>query len=190
MMRHYSLISGAFMLVAAGAVVVPQGGADGQQAPGRASGGGAARETNAAAVPVDNWQPRKLPALPSGVTLSLIRQGDSVYHGKGGCNTCHGQDSMGMPNSGSALSLGLNFIPQTPAAIDSLVTAGIPEAITRPSIAMPPRGLGQNMTPEEIRQVAAYVWAISQVRGEPWPGGHGTHGQDSVAAGARAQENP
>jgi len=189
-MRHGSLISGAFVLAAACAVMVPQGGAEGQQAPGRASGGGAARKTNPAAVPLDNWQPRTLPALPSGVTLALIRQGDSVYRGKGGCNTCHGQDAMGMPNSGSAISLGLNFIPQTPAAIDSLVTAGIPEAVTRTGVAMPGRGLGQNLTPEEIRQVAAYVWAISQVRDEPWPGGHRTHGQDTVSAGARAKENP
>ena len=189
-MRRGTLFSGALVLAAACAVVVPHGGVEGQQAPGRASGGGAARETNPNAVPVDNWQPRTLPALPAGVTLALIRQGDSIYHGKGGCNSCHGQDAMGMPNSGSALSLGLNFIPDTPSAIDSLVTAGIPEALTRSSIAMPPRGLGQNLTPDEIRQVAAYVWAISRVRGEPWPGGHRTHGQDSVAAGARAPKNP
>jgi mono/diheme cytochrome c family protein len=195
-MRHGSLISGAFALVVAGGAWLPLGGSlygqgGGKQAPGRASAGGAAGRAKAGnLVPLDNWQPKKLPALPAGVTLDQIRQGDSVYHGKGGCNTCHGSDAMGMPNSGSALSLGLNFIPPTPRAIDSLVTAGIPEALTRSGVAMPGRGLGQNLTPEEIRQVAAYVWAISQVQGEPWPGGHRAHGQDTVAAGARSKANP
>src|ERR671932_205534 len=98
---------------------------------------GAAGRGGAPGVPLDEWQPKQLPPLPAGVTLAMIRQGDAVFHGKGGCYTCHGADAMGMPNSGSALSLGLNFIPPGPAAIDSLVTAGIPEAITRASIAMP-----------------------------------------------------
>jgi hypothetical protein len=60
--------------------------------------------------------------------------------------------------------------------IDSLVTAGIPDPITRSPIAMPPRGGKSNLSPEETRSIAAYVWAISQTRGEPWPGGHDTHG--------------
>src|SRR3712207_8236764 len=54
---------------------------------------------------------KRLPALPAGVTLDMIRAGDSVYRGKGGCVTCHGPDAFGMPNSGSGLTLGLNFIP-------------------------------------------------------------------------------
>lgn len=196
-MRHTSLIIGAIVVAATGASALSRGGGQGQgqgggeQAPGRASGGGAAGKE--AGVPLDNWQPRALPPLPPGVTLDMIRQGDSVYHGKGGCYTCHGPDGMGMPNSGSAISLGLNFIPVTPQAIDSLVTAGIPEPITRTSIAMPPRGLGQNLSPEEIKQVASYVWAIAHVRDEPWPGGHRTHGEAATAAaaaGARGQANP
>lgn len=199
-MRHGSVISGAFVLVVAGALLplggrlYGQGGGQqggGEQAPGRASGGGAAGRANAAnLVPLDNWQPKKLPPLPAGVTLEQIRQGDSVFHGNGGCFTCHGADAMGMPNSGSAISLGLNFIPETPRAIDSLVTAGIPEAVTRSGVAMPGRGLGQNLTPEEIRRVAAYVWAISHVQDEPWPGGHRTHGGATTAAGAHGKPNP
>ena len=40
---------------------------------------------------------------------------------------------------------------------------------------MPPRGGKSDLTPDETRAIAAYVWAISQTRGEPWPGGHATH---------------
>jgi mono/diheme cytochrome c family protein len=195
-MRHTNLVSAAFVIVAVGAFALQQGGGQsqgqqggGQQAPGRTSEG-VAEANPPGAVPLDNWQPRALPSLPTGVTLALIRQGDSVYRGKGGCNTCHGPDGMGMPNSGSAISLGLNFIPNTPAAIDSLVTVGIPEAVTRSSIAMPGRGLGQNLTPDEVRQVTAYVWAISRVQGEPWPGGHRTHGQAATPTGVHGQVNP
>ena len=68
--------------------------------------------------------------------------------------------------------------------IDSLVTAGIPEAITRSPIAMPARGAQSNLTPDEVKLSAAYVCAIASVRGEPWPGGHQTH--TSTVAGAPA----
>ena len=198
-MRQRSVVPGILLLTAAGAFALAQGTTQGtsqgarggaQAGQARATPGAAGTAGGAGDVPLDNWQPRQLPALPKGVTLAMIRQGDSVFHGKGGCVTCHGQDAMGMPNSGSALSLGLNFIPDEPAAIDSLVTAGIPEAITRSSIAMPPRGASQNLTPDEVRQVAAYVWAISHVRDEPWPGGHRTHGQADSTGNAHGQVTP
>ncbi len=123
----------------------------------------------------EDGQAAKLPPLPQGMTLDLIRQGDSVYRGKGGCNTCHGPDGGGMPASGSGVTAGLNFVPSQWAAIDSVIKVGIAEPITRTPIAMPPRGAQSNLTDDESRLVAAYVWAISQVRGEPWQGGHATH---------------
>jgi mono/diheme cytochrome c family protein len=132
------------------------------------------------ALPLDRWQPKQLPPLPQGVTLDMIRLGDSVFHYAGGCVTCHGPNEMGLPDKGSALSLGLHFIPVEPHAIDSLVTVGIPEPITRTTIAMPPRGAGSNLSPEQIQQVASYVWAIAQTYDEPWPGGHRTHGADKT----------
>jgi mono/diheme cytochrome c family protein len=123
----------------------------------------------------EDGQPAKLPALPSGMTLDILRQGDELFHGKGNCFACHGGDAEGMPNAGSALTLGLNFIPIQWHDIDSLIVAGIPEPITRSAIAMPPRGGKSDLTNEETRAIAAYVWAISQARGEPWQGGHPTH---------------
>jgi mono/diheme cytochrome c family protein len=124
----------------------------------------------------EDGQSAKLPALPQGVTLDMIRQGDSLFRGKAACNTCHGPDGGGMPASGSGITAGLNFVPTQVAAIDSLIKAGIPEPTTRTPVAMPPRGAQSNLTDDETRRVAAYVWAISQVKGEPWPGGHRTHG--------------
>jgi mono/diheme cytochrome c family protein len=128
----------------------------------------------------EDGQRRQLPPLPRGMTLDMIRHGDAVYHGKGGCQSCHGPDGGGMPASGSGITAGLNFVPSEWEPIDSLIRVGIPEPATRSPIAMPPRGAQSNLTNDETRQVAAYVWAISQVRGEPWPGGHRSHGDEST----------
>ena len=125
----------------------------------------------------EDGQPAKLPSLPEGMTVRLIAQGDSLFRGKGGCVTCHGQEANGMPNMGSALTSGILFIPHEWQPIDSLIQAGISEPITRTSIAMPPRGAKSDLKPEESRLIAAYVWAISQTKGEPWPGGHRSHAQ-------------
>jgi cytochrome c5 len=129
----------------------------------------------------ENGQSRRLPSLPSGMTLATIRQGDSLFRSAGGCQTCHGQDAQGMPAMGSSLTAGLNFIPGEWGAIDSLITAGIPEPVTRTPIAMPPRGAQSNLTREQTRSIAAYVWAISRVQDEPWPGGHRTHASQPAA---------
>lgn len=169
-MRRISLIVGAAAFAGAAALAVAQqsaqstGGRMGHEAPG--------------SLPLDRWQAKRLPALPNGMTVDMIRQGDSVFHYAGACVTCHGPNAMGMPDKGSSLSLGLHFVPVEWGAIDSLVTAGLPEAMTRTSIAMPPRGAGSNLSPDQIKQVAAYVWAIAQVYGEPWPGGHKSHGTE------------
>lgn len=134
----------------------------------------------------EDGQPAKLPSLPSGMTLSMLRQGDSLFRGKGGCVTCHGQEAQGMPDMGSALTGGLLFIPPQWKAIDSVIQAGIPEPLTRTSIAMPARGAQSDLTPQESRVIAAYVWAISQTKGEPWQGGHRTHGAPAAGAGTSA----
>jgi mono/diheme cytochrome c family protein len=178
MMRTATFIAAAVALLGAGAFALPPA-PQGTQQPGAARMG---RDMEDANLPWDRWQPKRLPALPSGVTLDMIRQGDEIYRGKGGCVTCHGPDGFGMPNAGSGVTLGLGFIPGDIRSIDSLVTAGIPEALTRSSVAMPPRGATQNLTPDETRRVAAYVWAVSRVAGEPWPGGHQTHQQGATTA--------
>ena len=129
----------------------------------------------AVAAQDDDAQPAKLPPLPKGVTLDLVRAGDSVFHGRGHCFACHGAEAEGLPNAGSALTLGLNFIPTEMPAIDSVIVYGIPEPVTRSAISMPPRGGKSDLSTDDALAAAAYVWVISQVRGEPWPGGHRSH---------------
>ncbi len=123
----------------------------------------------------DDLQPATLPALPSGMTLQTIVQGDSIYHGKGNCSACHGTEAEGLPAAGDGFTAGLTFAQPNWQSIDSLIDMGIPDALTRSPIQMPPRGGRSDLSDDEVRRVAAYVWAISTVRGEPWPGGHQSH---------------
>jgi cytochrome c5 len=137
----------------------------------------------------DDLQPAALPQLPIGMTLDMIGDGDRIFHGGGGCFVCHGVEAQGMPAAGDAITVGLSFVPVTWNAIDSLVSAGMPDAVTRSPIAMPARGAKGNLTPDDIRRVSAYVWAISQTRGEPWAGGHESHAQLSLPQAAAGTSN-
>jgi cytochrome c5 len=124
----------------------------------------------------DDLQPAALPPLPAGMTIADIVRGDSIYHGKGTCFVCHGGEGEGRPAAGDALTVALNWAQPNWRSIDSLIDNGIPQPLTRSPIAMPPKGGRSDLSDAEVRSVAAYVWAISQTRGEPWPGGHESHG--------------
>lgn len=112
------------------------------------------------------------------MTTAMLRDGDAVFHGKGGCVSCHGLDGTGVAGKGSSLTAGLNYIPKpySWSGLDSLERHGIPESITRTNVACPVRGVRGDLSDAQVQRVAAYVWAIAQVRGEPWPGGHRVHG--------------
>ena len=131
-------------------------------------------------------QPDTLPALAFGMTVEQIRDGDRLFHGKGGCVSCHGSEAQGLPARGKSLTTGVQFVPKGDwNALDSLISVGMPDAQTRSPIAMPPRGQHGDLDASEARTIAAYVWAISQTRGEPWPGGHASHAPHDWRASAR-----
>ncbi len=137
----------------------------------------AAYQTAAEFSPTDEEaQPDTLPTLPAGMTIDMLVTGDQIFHGKGGCAVCHGMEGEGQVKAGAAITTGLLFVDATNwGQIDSLVRVGIPDGVTRAPIAMPARGAKGNLTQDEVARVAAYVWAISQTRGEPWTGGHRWH---------------
>lgn len=151
---------------------------EGRPSVSRPSGHGAKIATN------EDLQPTVLPPLPAGMTLDMIREGDQIFHTTGGCFVCHGTEGQGMPAAGDAITNSLSYVQHDWRQIDSLITAGMPDAFTRSPIAMPPRGARGNLTDAQIQQLAAYVWAISGVKGEPWPGGHIAHDSLSTAAAA------
>lgn len=131
--------------------------------------------TTAASPTNEDLQPTQLPPLPGGMTIDVLTDGDRIFHSTGGCFACHGAEGEGLPAAGAGITTGLAYVPIDVKAIATLIAQGLPDADTRSPIAMPPRGARGNLTPVEIAHVATYVWAISQVRGEPWPGGHASH---------------
>jgi hypothetical protein len=134
----------------------------------------------------EDAQADTLPPLPLELTLDMIRDGDRLFHGKGGCVSCHGSEAQGLAARGKTLTAGLNFLPLGEwQPIDSLIAVGMPDAQTRSPIAMPPRGQHGDLNADEMRAIAAYVWAISQVKGEPWSGGHRLHAAHDWRASAR-----
>jgi mono/diheme cytochrome c family protein len=161
----------AAVAVVATAAVVAMPNAEAQHSRGTVNraGEGYAIETT------DDLQPTTLPALPIGMTMDMITQGDQLFHGRAGCFACHGAEAQGLPAAGDALTTALYYARYEWGSIDSLITAGLPDPLTRSPIAMPARGARGDLTREETQRIAAYVWAISQVRGEPWPGGHASH---------------
>ena len=123
----------------------------------------------------EDLQPLQLPPLPTGLTVADLVEGDRIFHSTGGCFACHGADGEGLPAAGAAITTGLAYVQLDVPSIAKLITDGLPDAYTRSPIAMPPRGARGTLSPREIELVADYVWAIAQVRGEPWPGGHASH---------------
>jgi cbb3-type cytochrome c oxidase subunit III len=98
--------------------------------------------------------------LPEGVTQAMIDAGQQVFANAGFCYTCHGQDGMG-----SQIAPNLTDDTWVHAEngdyeqIVTVVTKGVPEPVdfTGP---MPAMG-GAQLTEAQVREVAAYVWALS-----------------------------
>jgi mono/diheme cytochrome c family protein len=96
--------------------------------------------------------------LPEGVTVEMVQAGKTVFESKT-CFTCHAMDGSGTALAPSLrdqdwLNSGGSF-----EEIVQIVRNGVPQPVQHPA-AMPPMG-GAQLTEDEIRQVSAYVYAIS-----------------------------
>ena len=104
----------------------------------------------------------KASSLPEGVTPLMIASGDSIFH-KGSCQRCHGMDAKGTPRGVDLTDDTWIHIKGTYPEIVKIVTDGIPKEEIKLATAqfpMRPRG-GSNLTDEQIRDVAAYVYSLS-----------------------------
>ena len=104
--------------------------------------------------------------LPPGVTAEMVTQGQQVFAGNPGtCFTCHGQDARGTqlaPNLTDSewLNIEMAGTPEAMMAnIEQVVRNGVPTPKTHPA-AMPPMG-GAQLSDEQVRAVAAYVYSLS-----------------------------
>ena len=118
----------------------------------------------AVAVPIAAQAPTPRSAAPDSITPAMIARGDSVFHGKlggGTCHVCHGEDAKGTAGLAPDLTAGKWLDGDgSYALIVSTVQKGVPSPKESPA-AMPAMG-GVNLTPDQVRAVAAYVYSLSR----------------------------
>jgi mono/diheme cytochrome c family protein len=96
---------------------------------------------------------------PAAVTPAAIALGDSLFHSKANCYACHGANAQGAvgPNLTDA-----EWIHSDGSydAIVKQITTGVTAQESKSKIPMPPRG-GSQITDDEVKAVAAYVYSLS-----------------------------
>lgn len=98
--------------------------------------------------------------LPAGVTAARIEAGKALYHGAAICVACHGPNGDGIRGVGPALG-DAEWLHSDGSyeAIVAQIRAGVSSEASTSGIMMPPNG-GANLTDEQVRAVAAYVWSL------------------------------
>ena len=123
----------------------------------RASGGAAGMAAPAAA---------RGPVMPASVTPALIAIGDSLFNTNNApCQRCHGQKGIG-GNNGPSLVAGpwLHSAGKYEEVV-ATITTGVPRAELKDAtrrFPMNPRGGPMNLTDDQVKAIAAYVWSISR----------------------------
>ena len=100
--------------------------------------------------------------MPQGVTKEMIAKGKTVYGGAGICSSCHGADGKGIP------SLGANLTDSewlhSDGSYDGIVKTvmgGVTAQESSSGVPMPAKG-GTNISDDDVKAVAAYVWTLSK----------------------------
>jgi mono/diheme cytochrome c family protein len=113
----------------------------------------AAEATTPAAAAASDMQ------LPEGVTPEMVVHGEQIFTGAGICYTCHLAGGVGGPLAPNLTDDQWLNIDGSYPSIVQLVTTGVPEPKEHPGL-MLPKG-GTNISDEDVRDVAAYVWSLS-----------------------------
>jgi glucose/arabinose dehydrogenase/mono/diheme cytochrome c family protein len=100
--------------------------------------------------------------VPPGGTRQMVALGNRIFHGQeagGTCTACHGQNATGTPLGPDLTKKKWLWSDGSLAGITKTVTNGVmqPKQYRSP---MPPNG-GSQLTPEQSKAVAAYVWSLS-----------------------------
>ena len=113
----------------------------------------------AAAAPAGGAAPAKAGTAPAGATAADVEAGKTIFSSTGNCFTCHGPGG-----TGTAMAPALNdakwlHIDGGFAGIQGIVKKGVPTPKEHPA-AMPAMG-GAQLTDQQIKEVAAYVYSLS-----------------------------
>jgi len=96
--------------------------------------------------------------LPAGVTKEMITEGEKIFKGAGTCFACHGQDGKGVPNLGANLT-DKEWV-HSDGSYEKIVETVMTGTQAKSGAVMPPKG-GPNLSDEQVKAVAAYVWSLS-----------------------------
>jgi mono/diheme cytochrome c family protein len=98
--------------------------------------------------------------LPTGVTQDMVAAGETVFGSTGNCFTCHGMGGTGSPIGPPLNDAEWMHIDGSYEAIMQIVRAGVPQPQQYPA-PMPAMG-GAQLTDDQIRDLAAYVYTLSR----------------------------
>ena len=97
--------------------------------------------------------------LPEGATADMVTAGEAIFKGPGTCFACHGMDAKGIPNLGADLTDDVwTHADGTYESIIATINSGAQGAS---GAVMPPKG-GPNLSDDQVKAVAAYVWSLSK----------------------------
>jgi mono/diheme cytochrome c family protein len=94
------------------------------------------------------------------VTPAAIAKGDTVFHTKGNCYACHGATAEGGAVGPNLTDAEWIHSDGSYDAIVKQVLAGVTKEQAKNGIPMPPKG-GSTIADDEVKAVAAYVYALS-----------------------------
>lgn len=112
----------------------------------------------AAVTPAAPAGPAKPAVLAPGVTQEMVTDGEKLFKGST-CIGCHGGDAGGTPIAPALNDKAWLNLAGTYDEITAVIMAGVAKPKQYPA-AMPPKG-GANLTDEEVKKVAAYIFSIS-----------------------------
>ena len=101
--------------------------------------------------------------MPAGVTAQMITLGDSLFN-NGACQRCHGKLGVGAANGPALNDATWLQISGSYDEIVKVITTGVPRAAIKDSthrFQMNPRGGPMNLTDDQVKAVAAYVYSLS-----------------------------
>ncbi len=97
--------------------------------------------------------------IPEGATMEMVEEGGKIFHGQGNCYTCHGMDAKGTQLAPNQTDQEWINIDGSYESIIQTVKTGVPTPKQHPA-PMPPMG-GAQLTDQQVKDVAAYIYAIS-----------------------------
>ena len=98
--------------------------------------------------------------LPEGVSQEMVDQGREIFHGAGLCSVCHGEEGAGGAIGPDLTDQEWLHVDGSYGALVRVITEGVAQP-KEAAATMPPKG-GSQISDDQVRAAAAYVWVLSR----------------------------